>query len=401
LSLLYPLTGCGEKTDKSVELLVWLDATAREEEFYKGAFALFSELEPGITIRPEFISFNQLKPKLTGLNDQTRHPDSILVINDWLGELSDSGVLSPVTLPAETPKWARIPVTHSGRAMAVPMAFEVAALVYNRMLIPKPPESFEEFMGLVPSLKASGIFPLMYDNKNFYFHAPFFHAFGAAIPGEIVNGAAAAEVFTSPEAQHSFDYALNLEKSGLVPDKSSASAAVNLFCAGQCAAIITGPWTIPEIRRNRIDFRVAPIPKMDGRLPRPFLGIKAFGVTSSSTHPQEARKFALFMAGPQVADLARREGLILPVRDFASAAEKSDQQVQEYIMGFAGQAAQSIPLPTHRAMRAVWREMNWALTEIFEKKQMNPETITAAAQRIRDSVDRYLKENLSLEVKSR
>lgn len=369
------MTGCqhGEAPVTARDQInVWLDASPRELEFFREIGGRIEKEMPGIALNWKITRLNDLKPEFLGNAERHRSPDIVLLVNDWIGELSRQRLLLPITaslthiLPTMLDG-----VKVEGQVYAVPWSFESLAFFYNTDLIATPPRSFDELVTLGGALASDSLYPFMYENKNFYYHAALFFGFGASI-------FAADGGIDLPTAAHeeSLNFARDLHtRWNLLPAKANYPAMINLFGRGKVPMIITGPWSLPEIERSPVKFAVAAIPDIsDGHPARPFIGIKAFAINSHTSHRDEALKVVEMLCSKQVQTLAAQRIGLLPCCNIAP------DQLTPYQRGFLAGARHGVPLPPGESMKFVWQETNWILNEVFTNQQRPISEILAEAQ---------------------
>ncbi|KAF1081674.1 MAG: hypothetical protein GQF41_2014 [Candidatus Rifleibacterium amylolyticum] len=372
---IFAITGCQPpaKNDLARKMInIWLDANPRELEFFREIGGRIEKEMPGVTLNWKVARLNDLKPEFLGNAERAASPDIILLVNDWIGELSRQKLLLPITaslthiLPTMLDG-----VKVEGQVHAVPWSFESLAFFYNTDLVATPPRSFNELVTLGGVLATGSLHPFMYENKNFYYHAALFFGFGAdifAADGHINLQSAAHE--------ESLNFARDLHtRWKLLPAKANYPAMINLFGRSKVPMIITGPWSLPEIERSPVNFAVTAIPDIDdGRPARPFIGIKAFAINSHTSHRDEALKVVEMLCSKQVQTLAAQRIGLLPCCDIAP------DQLTLYQRGFLAGARHGVPLPPGESMKFVWQETNWILNEIFTNQQRPISEILAEAQ---------------------
>ncbi len=377
MALLFWLAGCGGETapgKSRLALNVWLDASTRELEFFRSIKGLYEETHQGVSLHLRVVRLNDLKPTFLGHASGTAEPDVLLIVNDWIGELAKSDLLLPLPgsfshlLPTMLGA-----MEHEGMLLAVPWSFETVALFYNKALVATPPGTIEELVREGRSLLQRGVFPLIYDNKNFYFHAPWFFGFGGTLFGK-----AGEIVFASPESARALAFAVSLQtEHGIVPPKSNYPAMINLFGSGSAAMIITGPWSLPDIRRSPVSFGIAPVPGIaTGSAAKPFLGVKGFAVNRFSRNREAAVEWVRFLGSTEIQWRAARElGTLACCGETGNPASTTSDET-----GFRAGVRDGVPLPPGEEMKEVWQEANWSLQTAFANPASDPLPILETAR---------------------
>ena len=384
ICLLLFLCSCENNEKSRINISIWLDALDKEMEFVKKSAGLFEKEYPNVKINFKFIQFSNLKPSFIGQSKDSYEPDIIFFTNDWIGELAEKRLILPLNESVNYNDF--LPITIEGlkyknKLYALPQSFEVIALVYNKKLIPKPPVDIKQMIQISQKLQKENIYGLMYDNKNFYYHFPWFYGYG----GRIFDS---KEKFIIPNEQaiNSFQFAFSLENEyRIIPSKSNYSAMMNMFCSNQVGMIITGPWSLGEIEKNKISYGVASLPLLENRRhPAPFLGIKCCAISKLSRYPDTAQKIIEFFTSSKIQKMSMTQLGIMP----SLKSIYSQGKIPENLQGFYEQAKYAVPMPTTPKMKYVWQEYNWALGRIFDNQEQIKQILSKAAEKIKTNIER-------------
>lgn len=367
------IVGC-ENPDYSArnqdKIEVWLDAGPELLTMLRDEVKTLQNANAGLKVNFRVFRFEDLKPAILGSNSAVEKPDIFMFSSDWLGEIVQAGLIASITMPDQD----YLPVASqamffNGAYWGLPWSLDTVALIVNRDLVKKPPENLQQMIDLKNNLP-DGVYPLLYDNKNFYYHAPWFHAFGAAIFNE--TGFAV----DSPEAAAAFDFVYNLEAvHGLVPAKANQAAAINLFCAGRLAMTINGPWAIPDFIKNRISFSVVPVPGPDShKIARPLVGVKGLAVSGQTKKKPMAERVVALIAGSGFMQRVAEKSMFIPCLKSSSH--------NEMIRGFVEQAQIGVLMPSRPEMRFVWSEMNRALRLKFAENRSSADILSETRNRL-------------------
>lgn len=358
------LSACAQDASRRIDLSLWLDTNEKEMVFFKQIVHQFEAEYPQYRLKLRFIPFDDLKPRFQGQVGETRDPDILYMMNDWVGELAEANLLRPLSFePEGAMPQALKSMTYQDKIYGAPFVFQTIALVYNRKLLDKPPGNRVELVALERKPHDKDLHTLLYDQRNFYYHAPWFHACG----GRLFD-AQGHFVLKAEPLRKSLRWAYSLQQLGIVHPGSSYSVMVNLFAAGQSQMMITGPWSLGLMEENDLDYAVAPLPRNDCQgLPQPFIGFKGFGVNRMSRYPEEAEKVIRYLTSAQTQEQALSQLDNLPVHQSVyRQALKSDRKI------FYQQLQTGIPMPNFPMMKDVWRELNWLLGQVFDGQPLEP-----------------------------
>lgn len=139
-------------------------------------------------------------------------------------------------------------------------------LVYNKALIPEPPQSFGEFIEIGKKLTKdtdgdgrTDRYALTWSYTEPYFFIPFLTGFGGWLYDDEGNPS-----LDTPATVQAIQFILDLrDKHQIIPKESDYDIANELFKDGRVGAIINGPWAWSGYAEAGIDFGLARIPKMD------------------------------------------------------------------------------------------------------------------------------------------
>src|SRR5262249_42518633 len=84
---------------------------------------------------------------------------------------------------------------------------------------------------------------------------------------------------------------VGLIQSGILPKTCSYSETEDLMGQGKAAMMISGPWAGSNLIQKGIDFGVAHIPGVDGKVGRPFVGVSVAYLNRSSPNHDLSKEF--------------------------------------------------------------------------------------------------------------
>ncbi|MCK5884330.1 MAG: maltose/maltodextrin ABC transporter substrate-binding protein MalE [Bacteriovoracaceae bacterium] len=223
-------------------------------------------------------------------------PDIFAWAHDVIGDLAESGLIEPIQMSPKLKK-AFLPValnayTYKGKVYGYPYDVEAIAMIYNKKLISKLPSSMEEVVIFSEKIKKkkNGQYGFLYGMSNFFFSFPFLTAGGGYIFKDNGGTLDPRDVGVANKgAVDGLKFIHSLMKKGIVPESTDRSNAFTKMKEGKLAMTIDGPWAIRDLRKNKIDYGIAPIPSLGGKSPRPFVGTHGFIVRRSSKNKDLAK----------------------------------------------------------------------------------------------------------------
>ncbi len=351
---------CQTAAPRPLEITIWLDTNDKEIRYFKAMASKLRESYPRYRLKLRFISFDNMKPRFQGQVGETREPDILYMMNDWVGELVEQNLLRPLTLKnSELTPLSLQSMRYRGKLYGAPFVHQTLALVYNKNHVKTPPATPSEILDLPKHDHKPGAYAMLYDQGNFYYHAPWFHACG----GHLFNKGK-LDIQPQPLIDSIF-WAQKLQRENVVPPGSSYSAMVNLFSAGQADLMITGPWSLSVLDENELTYGVAPIPQSDcaGRS-RPFAGVKGFGLNQFSENPEAAENVIRFL----VSEAAQQKALKM-LDNLPTHKKVLSQDLPPDKQAFKTQLEQSILMPNAPVMKYVWQEMNFLLSQALKPSE--------------------------------
>jgi maltose/maltodextrin transport system substrate-binding protein len=229
----------------------------------------------------------------------SKGPDIVMWAHDKVGEWADGGLIAPIELSQELadkfPPKAWEAVTNRGRTWGYPIAVETVSLIYNKKLLSgPPPKDLSELPAINDAVKKEhpGASAILWDYKSSYY------SWGIlASDGGYVFGRSGKEYnlkdtgLAVPGAIQALNQIIELVRAGVLPKSVSYSAVEDQMAQGKLAMIISGPWAWANMIKSGIDFGVAPIPGINGKPGRPFVGVTVAYINRSSPNQDLAKEF--------------------------------------------------------------------------------------------------------------
>lgn len=229
------------------------------------------------------------------------------------------------------------------KAYALPIGMESIALYYNKDLVDGVPETYEEL------IKVGQEKGLMFDVNNLYFNFHILAGNGGYVFGKDENGnLTASDIGLGEDSVAGYQMLQDfVHKYNLVPKDITGDIAKGNFTNGKIAFYVSGPWDRGGLEEAGVNFGVAPMPIMGGKVAPTFLGVQTAFVNPSSKKQDAAWDFAKFVS-------ERTFFNRLPVRK--SHLDNEELKSDEIRTGFAQQAISGIPMPNIPEMGSVWAQ---------------------------------------------
>ena len=313
-------------------------------------------------------------------------PDIMCWPHDRVGEWAKSGLVVPVRpgkrLRAEIDDAAWSAFTYRGQTWGYPIAIEAVGLIYNKALVPTPPESFEQVIEIDKRLKAQGKGAILWAYNQSFFSWALLAGPGAFVFGRNAEGELDPQVVGVNNAG-ALQGALMIErliKDGHMPQGARYSEMEGAFARGQVAMMINGPWAWDNVKKVGIDFGVASIPAIGGKPGRPFVGVLGCMITAPSKAKDVAREFIenhlLKVAGLKLISAD------VPLGVPANKAYYAELSADPRIKATKDNARAGEPIPNIPEMGRFFPAMDAALEAITNGRQAPKEALDGAAARM-------------------
>lgn len=277
------------------QLLIWMDADrACAMQLVADRF----EKDFGIPVRietPEKITDNFPLAAQAG-----KGPDIAIWAHDKVGEWADGGVIAPIEVTAAYKQqfypmvWDA--VRHRKQLWGYPISLEAIGLIYNKKLVSGAPPT--QLSDLIPfhqkfKLEHPGMNSILWDYSSPYHSWGILASGGAYIFGETADGYDPRNVGMAADgAIQALSEIVHLIDIGVLPRMaSSGDIPQELMAQGKLAMMISGPWDWSNLMKSEIDFGVAPMPGINGKLGRAFIGVQVAFINRSSPNRDLAKEF--------------------------------------------------------------------------------------------------------------
>lgn len=365
------------------ELSVWHAYRGAEKEAFEKVVASFNAANApkGLKVTTTAVPYDPFADRITGAVPKGKGPDVFIYAQDRLGGWVEKGIVVP--FPVDRRLTDRFlpgmmqATTLDGKVYGLPLNFKVITMIYNKKLVPTPPQTSAELEAIVKRLNdpKSGQWGLAYWYSNFYYHSMLLNPFVKQSGGGVFDAGRKPTIDT--EAARSSMKVL-ARWMPMLPPEPSAPLVKSLFNGGKVGIIFDGPWFIGEIQG--VDYGLAPLPKLAdaGGVPlRPWITIEGAYISSQCKNAAAAAEFIKHLTDTPSATVLALEGRQTP----ANKSVWNDPKVSgDPILGaFRKQVANAVAMPNVPEMTLVWTPVTNAMNTIV-KKSATPEEALKTAQ---------------------
>ncbi len=279
---------------KNGELLIWMDnARAR------GLQSIVEKVEKDLGIKVTIETPENITNSFPIASQMGQGPDVVIWAHDKIGEWADGGLISPVEVSNEfegkfsKKSWQA--VLHRDRLWGYPIAMETVSLLYNKgLLVGPPPKDLSGLFSISTEMKAKhpGVATIVWDSESAYYSWGILASAGGYVFGTNGKEYDLKDVgVANPGAVDGLSQIVTLIRAGILPKHIPYSTVESEICQNKAAMIISGPWAWSNLTKSGIDFGVAPMPGVNGKPGRPFIGVTVAYINRSSANSHLATYF--------------------------------------------------------------------------------------------------------------
>jgi len=314
-------------------------------------------------------------------------PDIWIWPHDRAGSWITGGLITPVT-PSKKTVAAIDPLawsawTIAGKTWGYPLSIEAVGLLYNKALVPTPPKTWDEVIAIDKKLKAQKKTAIMWSMTEIYYTYGLVSAGGGYAFKRKPDGTYDRNDtgMNNPGAIKGLELLVRLIKDGVVSRSSSYADAEAGMNEGRIAMSINGPWSWNNLKKSKIDFGVAPYPKVDGKQGGSFVGVLGAMISTASPNKELANEFLenylLSLDGLRAMNAA------VPLGVPANKAFFDELKADPLIAGTMDAARSGSLMPNNPEMSRFWTVMLAALQNITQGRETVKEGLDRAAKRIK------------------
>ena len=276
------------------ELLIWMDPDRGHTlkplaQKFRDDFGINATIETPQNITDSFPLAAQV----------AKGPDIVIWAHDKVGEWADGGLIAPVEISEKYahkffPKaWQA--VLHENRPWGYPIALEAVTLIYNRKLLDGyPPTELSQLVSVNQTIQSEhpGTTTILWDYKSAYYSWGILDSAGGYVFEKKGSNYDVDKVGVATDGCiEGLSKIIDLIHAGILPKSVSYSAVEELMVRDKLAMMISGPWAWSNLVRRGIEFGVAPVPGVNGKPGRPFVGVMVAYVNRSSPNRDLVKEF--------------------------------------------------------------------------------------------------------------
>lgn len=363
------------------KLVIWIGG----DKGYNGLQEVGDRFAKDLGVQVEVAHPDKITDKFVQAAATGNGPDIFIWAHDRFGEWAKSGLISEVKPSQATissvADFTWDAMLYDGKIYGYPLAMEAVSLIYNKDLIATPPKTFEEMVAIDAELSKKGKKAILWDYNNTYFSWGLFAGAGAYPFKKTDSGYEISDTGVNNAGGNAAAGLIkNFIDQGLMPKGADYGVMDAAFNKGEVAMMINGPWAWSNLKASNINFGVAPLPSLNGKTSKPFVGVLAATINAASPNQDLAVEF-LENYLMQV-DGIRTMNNDVPLGAVANTEYMEELSANKNIQTTFLSASIGNPMPNIPEMGVFWSSMEAALKNITSGRQSVNEALDGAAVRI-------------------
>lgn len=387
--------GCGKKSDsssKGKEIIVWSHLTEPEVDELRKVAEDWGK-KTGNTVKVKLDTSKEMQSYLQAANSSKASDIMFGMPHNDLGTFKKAGLLaevpSDVLDKSKYPEVAVKAVTWDEKQYAVPLALETTTLFVNTDKVKEIPATYDQLIDMAKTADKDGkILGFQYDVKNLYFSHGLIAGNGGYVfkdnngtldPNDVgLGNEGAVKAYTVMQDM--------VQKYKFMPADITGDIAKGNFQNGKIAFYISGPWDVEGFKKAGVNFKVAEMPKINGKPAPNFVGVQSAFVNAKSKNQKEAFELLKYLC-ENTSEKLLKTGNRIPA--LTAELEKSYVKENATVQTFAEQAKHGIPMPNIAEMSNVWTPTgdNYGL---MVQGKLSPQD---AAKLVKEQVEKGIKDS--------
>jgi arabinogalactan oligomer/maltooligosaccharide transport system substrate-binding protein len=386
LALVVACAPAATPTPTQVSLVFWTQESEAERTYQEIQLLTkrFMGENPNVTIELVQKSTETLREDFQTASLAGEPPDLLWTVNDHAGPFTTANLIQPVDDLVDLTQYvdsALAAVELQGKHWGIPISNgNHLMLLYNKDLVPEPPENTDALISLCQGLAGQVEACLAFNQTEPFWLVPWLGGFG----GRVFAEDGVTPTLNTPEmvATLEFLHSLKYDYEGILPAESDYAGADTLFKEGRAAMLINGDWSLGDYATAMGDkLGVARIPKVSETdlWPAPYTSGKyfMFRIGLEGAELQAALDFATFVTSEVVQLEWANQFRRLP--GLKAALDEPIISEDPILSGSADQMVVGTPMPTVVEMRCNWDAMKPEMIAVLTGVK-TPEDAAAAMQ---------------------
>lgn len=326
-------------------------------------------------------------------------PDLLWTVNDHAGPFTAAGLIMPVDDDFDLSGFvesALAGVVLDGQTWGIPISNgNHLMLLYNKSLLPEPPQDTDEMIALGKELTVTGsatvspTYGLVYNQTEPFWLVPWLGGFG----GQVFAEDGLTPTLNTPAMVDTLQFLRDIKiEEGIVPPESDYNGADAIFKEGKAAMIINGDWSLGEYRSvlgDNLGVARIPLVTATGEWPSPYTSGTYFMI------PADLPEEKLAVVKDFITFVTNEENQIEMVRALtrlpANLVALEDPLITDdpLLAGSAEQMTVGTPMPTVLEMRCNWDSMKPEMQAVLADTK-DPQAAAEAMQAAAESCIRTL-----------
>lgn len=375
------------------KLTVWVYLSDQDLPVFESVVDQW-EAQTGDTVEVVNYPYFELLSKVDVAFPAGEGPDLCEIPHTNGGTWAQAGLLAPfpedVLSAEEKAKYqpsALDAFIYEGRLYGIPQIADVVVLLYNKALVPKPPQTMDELIQIAKSIQTSDIAGFWMLDNNMWFGWCFVSGYGGYIFGRTESGYDVNDlgIFSRGTAQ-GLDYLFSLRKEHkIIPPDIDWNLMTGRFTEGKVGMMIMNANQASIYKAAGVDVGMAVIPKLpNGEMPHPLLSISGWAINALSKQQRAAAELAVFLGANLAVPLYKSSSGNIPVR--IDAIQDPAIAGNPDIVAAIEQVGYSQPVPNVPEMGYVWVPVNSAFELAAKGDKTSAQALFEAAEAVRAAI---------------
>ncbi len=291
-------------------LRVWFSSYEQENTALRQIAQKFTQ-ETGVAVEVVSSNFFDVSSKLPNIAETSEKPDIIFMQSTDVGVLAEAGYLKALDFIGEElltqyDQVGKEGFLYKGNLYGLGYSVDTYGLLYNKALILKPPETWEELFSLAEELTVTDgqsveQYGLLLNAKSLWFTYPILEEYGGYYLGQNADGSYDVEnLGLAEDGMIAGIYKLQelQQKHMVLPESSqSDSHIVSTFSEGRVAMTLYGLWSADIFQGKGVDYGISelPVSKQTGEVSRPLSTVQGFVINQYTELEKEAEAFYTYI----------------------------------------------------------------------------------------------------------